>query len=53
MCGFRPVLGTDIATEIYPHYKDIYPYGVKKMTALDPELSEEAQAVKIRTIRAF
>ena len=37
-----------MATEIYPHYKDLYPGGVKEMTALDPELSEEAQAVKNR-----
>ena len=35
---------TDIATEIYPHFKDMYPGGVKEMTALDPELSEEARA---------
>ena len=41
-------LCTDIATEIYPHYKDLYPAGVKEMTALNPELSEEARAVKIR-----
>ena len=33
----------DIATKIYPHYKDMYPGGVKDMTALNPELSEEAQ----------
>ena len=39
---------TDIANEIYPHYKDLYPGGVKEMTALDPELSDEARAVKIR-----
>ena len=25
---------TDIVTEIYPHYKDMYPCGVKEMTAL-------------------
>ena len=30
----------------YPHYKDMYPGGVKEMTALDLELSEEARAVK-------
>ena len=29
-------------SEIYPHYKDMYPGGVKKMTAIDLELSEEA-----------
>ena len=34
----------DFATEIDPHYKDMYPFGVKKMTALGPELSEEEQA---------
>ena len=39
---------TDFTTEIYPHYKDLYPGGVKEMPALDPELSEEARAVKIR-----
>ena len=39
---------TDIATEIYPHFKDMYPGGVKETTALDAELSEEAQAVKLR-----
>ena len=33
---------TDIATEIYPHCKDLSPGGVKEMTALDPEHSEEA-----------
>ena len=37
---------TDIANEIYPHYKSMYPGGVRKMTALDLELSEEARAVK-------
>ena len=41
-------LCTGIATEIYPHIKDISPGGVKDMTALDPELSEEALAVKVR-----
>ena len=39
---------TDIASEIYLHYEDMYPCGVRKMTALDLELSKEAQAVKIR-----
>ena len=37
-------LCTDIAAEIYPHYKGLYPAGVKEMTALDPELSESARA---------
>ena len=31
---------TDITTEIHPHYKDLYPGGVKEIFALDPELSE-------------
>ena len=41
---------TDIATEIYPQCdkKDLYPGGVKEMSALDSELSEEALVVKIR-----
>ena len=39
-------LCTDIATENYPHYKDMYSCGVKEMTALDPELAEETRAVK-------
>ena len=39
---------TDIANEIYPHYKDLYPGGVKEMTALDPELSAAPLTVKIR-----
>ena len=39
---------TDIASEIYPHCKDTYPCGVRKSTALDLELSEEARAVKTR-----
>ena len=39
---------TDIASEVYPHYKDTYPGGVREMTALDLELSEETRAVKIR-----
>ena len=34
---------TDIAIEIYPHNKDMYPGGVNEITALDPELSEEAR----------
>ena len=40
----------DIATEIHPHYKDLYPGGVMEIFALDPELSEEAQAIKIRWV---
>ena len=38
----------DIATEIFPHYKDMYPCGVKEMTALDQELSAAPLTVKIR-----
>ena len=39
---------TDIATEIYAHYKEMYFGGVKDTTALDLELSKQARAVKIR-----
>ena len=39
---------TDIATEVFPHYKDIYPCGVKEMSALDPELSAAPLAAKIK-----
>ena len=42
---------TDIATEIFPHYKDIYPGGVKEMTALDPELSAAPLTVKIWCVK--
>ena len=40
-----------IVTESYPHYKEMYPCGVKEMTVLYPELSEEALAVKIRQFK--
>ena len=33
-------------TEIYPHYKDMYPCAVKNITALDRELSKEAWEYK-------
>ena len=39
------------ASEIYPHYEDMYPGGVRKMTALYLELSEEAQAVKKKLVQ--
>ena len=38
----------DIAKEIYPHHDKMYPCGVKESTALDPELSEQPRAVKIK-----
>ena len=37
----------DVATEIHPHYRELFPGGVNEMTALDPDLSAAPLTVKM------
>ena len=46
-------ISTDIATEIYAHYKEMYLGGVKEMTAIDPSFLKKHEPLKQDGSRNF